>query len=315
MSRAFIKVGRFICPCRIPHCWVFKGEWIDVSVQDSGTLHAITYWWDLRMCPDDKNPDATNPLSQRVCFDTSLFWQSLSARQVNDRPSQGVLSMAPGAGWRDHWRQNVCMLERPLVVAKGDTIVLRASSAVLPDAVQRFKSNQPATNPDSARVSYGGHKLRMLANTDLEILYRQALMKHVKTDTIALCIGDGHFLGLIASELGCRHVMDLEVSENSLLMATSCFKTAGFDDKASTLLLPQYFDSPDEACQVLEAELSRRQLTVNLICADPFFFESGVGAFAGGGGTQFNNLAYWKTARAIKEKVSQGDVAMLPCAA
>ena len=69
-------------------------------------------------------------------------------------------------------------------------------------------------------------------------------------------------------------------------MATSCFQAAGCHEKANALLVPQYFESADDACEVLEAELSQRHLTVDFVCADPFFFESGVGAFAGGGGTQ-----------------------------
>lgn len=44
------------------------GEVLSITATTAGTLHAVAYWWDLRMCPDDANPLAALPLPVSLAF-------------------------------------------------------------------------------------------------------------------------------------------------------------------------------------------------------------------------------------------------------
>lgn len=55
--------------------------------------------------------------------------------------------------------------------------------------------------------------------------------------------------------------------------------------------------------------LGREQ--VGLVLGDPFYLESHLGAFAGGGGTQWNNLVFWKHLSALRPLLSRSPPATI----
>jgi len=102
------------------------------------------------------------------------------------------LSQPAGEGWRDHWRQNVCVLDSPINVNKGDTVMVRACHDDWRIWFQVCKTpfRAPAGTTDVAqvptpptsdapremglqRVLYGGHTLRLVADAQV----------------LALCVG------------------------------------------------------------------------------------------------------------------------------
>ena len=52
----------------------------------------------------------------------------------------------------------------------------------------------------------------------------------------------------------------------------------------------------------------------SVVVADPFFLESHLGAFAGGGGTQWNNLIFWTHVHTLRPLLSSS-VTIVPCGA
>lgn len=53
--------------CSPPQHGIHEGETLSMNVTSDGTLHAIAYWWDLKMCPGDKNPLAAHPAPVSAC--------------------------------------------------------------------------------------------------------------------------------------------------------------------------------------------------------------------------------------------------------
>ena len=109
-------------------------------------------------------------------------------RQSGDRQRVDVATPA-GEGWRDHWRQNVCVLDTPMTVTKGDTVMVRACHddwriwfQVCKTAF-RAPTNSPSADAQTAvpppptpdapsemglqRVLYGGHTLRLVADAQV----------------------------------------------------------------------------------------------------------------------------------------------------
>ena len=50
---------------------------------------------------------------------------------------------------------------------------------------------------------------------------------------------------------------------------------------------------------------------VAMVVGDPFYLESHLGAFAGGGGTQWNNLAFWKHLDTLRPLLSSSPPAVI----
>ena len=86
------------------------GGQVTIHADRDATVHAILFWWDLRMVKGDANPLTESPPRWGHGATTT------GGTAGGDRPFEGVLTMAPGLGWRDHWRQNLCVLERPIQV-------------------------------------------------------------------------------------------------------------------------------------------------------------------------------------------------------
>jgi predicted RNA methylase len=246
--------------CKPPSHGTHAGEVLSLTVTQPGTLHAIAYWWDLRMCPGDANPRAAEAaqVSPACPEDCALRARArpdgrgmpqlplAAVRQgKGDRPSAGVLSMAPGEGWRDHWRQNICMLDAPLSVEQGDVVSLRACHddwriwfqvcTHLGGRSASAASAQPAPAPADgpaelrlARVLFGGHTLRLLADSERAAAYRRVLATGLLTVHAGTCltVGDGHWLALAAADAGAARVLDIEASPQALHLASQCFAAA-----------------------------------------------------------------------------------------
>jgi hypothetical protein len=74
-------------------------------------------------------------------------------------------------------------------------------------------------------------------------------------------------------------------------------------------------DSDDEAAAVA-AGLGLEPGGVTMVVADPFYLASHLGAFAGGGGTQWNNLVFWRHVHTLKPLLAcSPPAAIVPCAA
>jgi hypothetical protein len=164
-----------------------------------------------------------------------------------------------------------------------------------------------------------------------------------------LALGDGHWLALAAVEAGAAWVVDIEATPRAMRMASDCFVAACLPpsrvrvwhtqltcDTVSALLdraasaasagagqrrgaagTRARADSDDE-CAELEVlgggGVGLGAGSVSVVVADPFFLESHLGAFAGGGGTQWNNLIFWTHVQTLRPLLSSS-VKIVPCAA
>jgi hypothetical protein len=110
------------------------------------------------MCPWDHNPTAEQG---------GLF----EGLKKGDRPTEGVLSMAPAEGWRDHWRQNLCVLETPLRVCQGDVVCVRA---VHDDWRVWFVVRKVAKGTPAERQSAGNQCANFAGNQNVEFSENQS---------------------------------------------------------------------------------------------------------------------------------------------
>ena len=67
--------------CSPPQHGIHAGETLSMTVTSDGTLHAIAYWWDLKMCPGDENPLAAHPALVSACGVCGLAHRSTAANQ------------------------------------------------------------------------------------------------------------------------------------------------------------------------------------------------------------------------------------------
>jgi hypothetical protein len=249
------------------------------------------------------------------------------------------------------------------------------------------------------RVVYGGHLLRLLADTHRTAAYRDALCAALRgggadsdgwgggcgdgnggcggsssssssTDRgvrgrgegggggcggeeeatggdgcVCMVLGDGHWLALEAVEAGAQRVVDVEGTVHGLRLATEAFVAAhlsparvrvwqvGLSDQA-------WRGGGGVRCEGREGEgvggrgrsdtkeggrddemgaMGLGAGKVSVVVADPFFVESHVGAFAGGGGTQWNNLKFWSHVHALQPLLQHGGgparARVVPCGA
>ena len=341
--------------CAPPMHGTHSGPLMTSVATRAGLVHAIAYWWDLKMCPGDANPLAARTEPGK-----------------GDRPTPGVLSMAPGEGWRDHWRQNVCFLDSPVVVEAGDVVTFRmchddwriwfqlctqvhhplchqqpASTGVPASGSQpqqlptTWSSPPPAVEPAEMRVErvvYGGHWLRLLSDSERLAAYVSVLTSAVRAreaaaragpDTACLVLGDGHWLALAAAQAGCGKVVDIESQQQAVRMADACFAAAGLppttvrswqgrlsDESVEKLLCCGAERGSDDDRDLEAHSLGLRAGQIDVVVADPFYLESHVGAFAGGGGTPWNNLMFWPQVHAAHKMLAATPPARLvPCAA
>jgi hypothetical protein len=160
-----------------------------------------------------------------------------------------------------------------------------------------------------------------------------------------LVLGDGHWLALAAVEAGAAWVVDIEATPRAMRMASDCFVAARLPpsrvrvwhaqltcDAVSALLYRTAAagagqrrgaagtraraDSDDESAEleVLGGGVVLGAGRVSVVVADPFFLESHLGAFAGGGGTQWNNLIFWTHVQTLRPLLSSS-ARIVPCAA
>ena len=267
--------------------------------------------------------------------------------------------MAPGEGWRDHWRQNICVLDSAIHVRAGQVLLLRAChddwriwfqvcthvSAPLPPPTP-----PPAEAPREMglqRVLYGGHTLRLVADNHRAAAYSTALSAAVRRKEedgraggVCLVLGDGHWLAVAALEAGAGRVVDVEATAHALRMASACFAAASLpptrirawqgEISSSTVRAminaqSRHNSSAGEGGErgsteeEEDAELEMLGLGeggVDLVVADPFYLESHLGAFAGGGGTQWNNLIFWTQVHTLAPLLAKAPKAcVMPCGA
>jgi hypothetical protein len=67
--------------CSPPQHGIHTGETLSMTVTSDGTLHAIAYWWDLKMCPGDENPLAAHPPPVSACGVCGLAHRVTAANQ------------------------------------------------------------------------------------------------------------------------------------------------------------------------------------------------------------------------------------------
>ena len=184
-----------------------------------------------------------------ACMRTGFLLQG-----KGDRPTAGVLSMAPGEGWRDHWRQNICVLDAPICVRQGDVVCVRACHddwRIWFQVCTQVRRNgfdacaEPPTPPPPPeapaemglqRVLFGGHTLRLLADEEHAATYVRAIAAGLRdvapsdgnSPPLCLTMGDGHWLALAAAAAGpsAVRVVDMEASQQALYLATTCFAAA-----------------------------------------------------------------------------------------
>lgn len=84
--------------------------------------------------------------------------------------------MAPGGGFRDHWRQNVCVLPAPIPVKMGDIITVvachddwRVWFGVSPPGVAGRGLGEGPEPPRGSRLLFGGSRLRAYADPSYSV--------------------------------------------------------------------------------------------------------------------------------------------------
>ena len=160
--------------------------------------------------------------------------------------------MAPGEGWRDHWRQNICVLDSAIEVRKGDRVALRTchddwriwfqarlqsspahDDGAAPDtatacahARTHINTHEPALPPPAdapaemglQRVLFGGHTLRLVADADRAAAFAHALEAAFRDNAAA---GGGKVEGRGDAETAERGVLCLVLGDGHWL-ALAC---------------------------------------------------------------------------------------------
>lgn len=117
---------------------------IDDTIGDGGVVHAIVCWWRCFMDKDRTVVMSTSPLSPPK----GLLDEDATPEEETDQHS----ASAPRP-FRDHWRQSVYILNRPVKVGAGDAVRALAchdDSTIWFDAIER---QDESTNCDQVAIA------------------------------------------------------------------------------------------------------------------------------------------------------------------
>lgn len=166
--------------------------------KQSGALHVVLMWWDLKMDPDNQ-----------ILLSCAPYWahpdyEQLKVANRKVIPNQNVIP------WRDHWMQALYYLPAVTRVQQSDELYLNFNHDEYSLWFTATKSEQKPSTLRQPLCDCGFHnaysrtRAGQISDNLRNKKYLKVLQEQIRSDSVVLVLSDGSLLGLSTSKLAAK---------------------------------------------------------------------------------------------------------------